>query len=487
MDYEPYLDQGLTSFEDVLNAFTQFKDGGYWVKKIVKKGAFHREIVEGPYKKKEADYEAEEWNSIFRFKNKIVAEVFTFFTLCCDFELDERKKEYLYPEYIWQPPKGIDIFCLIYKTEKAIIKNINDITDSSSQKFFNYAVSNDIGTIEAFQDIIYYNNKNYKSRIAAKILKRICIDYMELKREKKILIEYMINNKLENQFISIPDYIKEFKTSCFNIYLTELKEFFESNQNCRDKIKKFYNEQYQCLPQENLHLKDNAVVLDMYLLLGKRDYQAKIIKIIKHDTFDIVIGNEEQYIKLTDISKCNANLKIKLSKDLKVFTDYYAQEDKKFQEIKNFIGLLFYIARCMGVEKIFYTSNQEIECICDNQGIFLYEEIINLLAGEESIYKKLGFINNRQNSLNDIVKKNKNITVREIMKKEKNDEEEEDLLLDKTIGQISKMYLEGVCNYKYGCTLMDEINKFIYPQIKDNLNYIMILKNKNLKFLRGMF
>jgi hypothetical protein len=33
MDYEPYLDQGLTSFEDVLNDFTQFKEGGYWVKK----------------------------------------------------------------------------------------------------------------------------------------------------------------------------------------------------------------------------------------------------------------------------------------------------------------------------------------------------------------------------------------------------------------------------------------------------------------------
>jgi hypothetical protein len=488
MIYEAYLDQGLTSFEDVLNAFTQFKDGGYWVKKIIKKGGFHREIVEGPYKKKEADYEAEEWNTNFRYGDRIVAEVFTFFTLCCDFELDERKKEYLYPEYIWQPPKGIDIFCLIYKPEKAIIKNINDISDSSSKKFINYAISNDIGTMEVFQDVIYYNSKNYKSRIAAKVLKRICLDYIDLKREKKIFLEYMIDNKLENEFISIPDYIKEFKTSCFSIYLSELKEFFESNENCRDKIKKFYNKQYRCLPQENLHLSDNAIVLDMYLLLSKRDYQAKLIKIVKHDNYDIVIGNEDYYIKLTDINKCNATLKIKLPKDLKVFTDYYAQDDKKFQETKNFIGLLFYIARCMGVEKIFYTSDQQLECICDNQGIFLYEEIISLLAGEESIYKKIGFINNKQDKLDDIIKKNKAITVREVLQKEKNSEEEDDdIFLDKTIGQVAKMYLDGICNYEYGCTLMDEINKFVYPQVKDNLSYILILKNKNLKFLRGMF
>tara|TARA_R110001632_G_scaffold43383_3_gene110193 strand:+ start:1150 stop:2616 length:1467 start_codon:yes stop_codon:yes gene_type:complete len=488
MDYEPYLEQGLTSFEDVLNAFTQFKDGGYWVKKIVKKGSFHREIVEGPYKKKEAEYESEEWNKFFKFEDKIVAEVFTFFTLCCDFELDERKKAYLYPEYIWQPPKGIEIFCLLYKPEKAIIKARKDISDKNTNKFINYALSNDIGTIEVYQDIIYYNTKNYKSLIEAKVLKRICIDYIQLEREKRIFLEYVIDNKLGDELVSIPDYITEFKTSCFTLYLSEFKEFLESNENCRDKIKKFYTKQYKCLPKENLHLSENTIVLDMYLLLSKRDYQAKLIKIAKNDKFSISIGNDDYHIKLDNIEKCTAFLKIKLPKDLIDFTDYYAQGDKKFQETKNFIGLILYIAKCLGIGKIEYNADQQMECICDNQGILLYEELVILLAGEESIYKKLGFINNKQKELDSIIDKNKNITVREVLKKEKNSEDEEDdLFLDKTIGQVSQMYLDGVCNYEYGCTLMDEINKFIYPQLSDVITYSLSLKDKNLKFLRGMF
>ena len=55
----------------------------------------------------------------------------------------------------------------------------------------------------------------------------------------------MIDNKLEDSFISIPDYIREFKKSCFTMYLSEFKEFLESNENCKNKIKKFYDKKYK--------------------------------------------------------------------------------------------------------------------------------------------------------------------------------------------------------------------------------------------------
>lgn len=488
MAYEPYLDQGLTSFQDVLDAFTKFKDGGYWVKKIVKKGGFHREVVEGPFKKDEAEAEANDWYNYFMFQDKITAEVFTFFTLCCDFELDENKKDYLYPEYIWQPPRGIDIFCLLYKPEKAIIKNIQDISDPNSRKFINYAKSNNINTIQVFDDLIFYNSKNFKSRIAARVLRKISIDYISLKKEKDILLEYVINNKLSNDFISIPDYITEFKRSCYNTYLGELKEIAEQKGNCNKKIKSLFDKLYKCLPQENFHLNEKDIQLNFYLLLSNRDYEAKIIKLIKHEYYDIVIGNEETFISITDINKCKANLRVNLPRDLKDFTDFFAQEDKKFQQLKNFLGLILYMAKCIGVEQITYNPDQRIKCICDNSGVLLYEEVINLLANKESIYKKVGFINTKEKELNTIINDNKKMTLGEILKIEKeDDEEEEDTFYDKTLEEIANLYLDGICMYEYGCQIMDEINKFIYPKIKDLMKYELKIKNKNLKFFRKMF
>ena len=479
MSYEPYLDQGLTSFEDIINAFTKFKDGGYWVKKIVKKGGFHREIVEGPYKKLEAENEARDWNQFFKFKDLIVAEIFTFFTLCCDFELDIRKKEYFYTEHIWQPPEGTDMFCLIYKPENAIIKKSININD----KVYNYVKSNDIASIEVYNETIFYNSHNYKSRVKAQVLKRICLDYISLQREKEILLNYMINNKLENNFISIPNYITEFKNSCFSIYLSQFKEFIEDNTSCKNKIKKFYDKNYKCLPKENLHLDNNDIVLHIYLLLSKRDYQAKLIKIKKHHSYEIIIGDDEYYIKLTDIEKCNAILKIALPKSLEDFTNNYAQGDKKFQEVKNFIGLILYIAKCLGIDKIEYNSDQQLACICSNEGIFLYEEIISLLARKDSFYKKLGFINSKEKELEEIINNHRDMLTRQVLEKE----DEEDLFLDKTISEVAEDYLNGICNFEYGCYLLDKINKFIYPKIKNYLNYTLLMKDKNLKSLRSMF
>ncbi len=83
MDYEPYLNKGLTSFQDVIKAFNLYKDGGFWIKKLIHGSGFIREITEGPYKKKEANELAKEWNMIFKYKNFITANVYNFYDLCC--------------------------------------------------------------------------------------------------------------------------------------------------------------------------------------------------------------------------------------------------------------------------------------------------------------------------------------------------------------------------------------------------------------------
>lgn len=482
MVYEPYLDFGLTSFEDILKAFTQFKDGGYWVKKLVKKGGFYREVVEGPYKKKEAEKEAEDWKDYFQYKGKLTAEVYTFFTLCCDFEIDKSKKDYLYEEYTWQPPKGIDLFCLIYQPTKILVVNRKELNDPNFQKFYNYAKNENINDIEIYDNIIYYNDKNYKSIIGARVAKRIITDFISLKREKNILLEYLTDNKLANEFIAIPQYLTDYKTSCFSLTLSTFKEYLEIS-NCNKRISNFYDKIYKCLPQENFHFQEEGIRLDFYLLLSNRDYQAKVFRIIKHDSYDLIIGDEENYIKLINISNCNAQLKVRMDKDDEEFIENYAQGDKKFQEIENYIGLLFYIGKCLGIKNITFKADQEVSCICDNNNIMLYQELIYLLADKPSLYQKLGFKNK---GIEEKIAKYRSITVGQLLQKDET-EIENDIFAQKSIQEVAQLYLKDICNYEYGCSLMSEINRNIYSQIKDSMEYSLDLHDKNLKNLRSLF
>ena len=75
----------------------------------------------------------------------------------------------------------------------------------------------------------------------------------------------------------------------------------------------------------------------------------------------------------------------------------------------------------------------------------------------------------------------------DFLNKKKEDDIEEDPFLKNNLQEIANMYLKGICNYEYGCYLMDEINLKIYQQLKSILDYELNLNEKSLIFFRRMF
>ena len=487
MDYEPYLDKGLTSFEDVINTFTRFNKGGFWVKKIVNKGGFFREIVEGPYKKQEADKISYDWSIYFKYKDYITAKVYTFDELCCNFTIDEKKKEFFYEEHIWQPPKGVELFCLINDPQKILVVNKKESKDINFQKFYTYARNNNINSILVYDYLIIFNEVNYKSIIGSKIAKKLIIDYTDRTVELNYLLNYLMNDEDINDFVSIPQYLREYKKNCYLIYLSYFRELSEI-EKFSVRLNKFYNKLKNCLPRENFKLVDNDIEFNFYLILTNRDYQAKIFKLMKkEEDYILSIGNDEYFIRMIISKDLQARLEINLNKDFKEFNEMYAQGDKKFQKINNLLALIFYLAKCLGVKKILYKADQLTECICDSQGVMLYEEIINLLANQKSIYQQLGFFNSDNKKVIEKIKSFQYIKVKDFLTKKIEDQEEVDPFMEKNLREVAQLYLKGICNYEYGCYLMEKINLRVYEEIKNMLNYILNLNNKDLKFFRKMF
>jgi len=487
MDYEPYLEKGLTSFEDTLNAFTLFKEGGYWVKKIVNKGGFFREIVEGPYKKKEAEDLAKDWKNYFKYKDQTTAQVFDFYKLCCNFELDNNKKAIFYEEHIWQPPKGIELFCLTREPEKIAVIEKKNTNNTSFEKFYTYTYNNEIRNKEILGYLVFYNERNFKSIIAARVAIRLIKEFVNMPVERDAYIEYLVSDKIVNDFLTIPEYLKEFKKTCFIVYLSTFREFSEI-KNINTRLDKFYKKLFNCLPRENFHLDVENIGMDFYLILNKRDYQAKIMKLEKKDkNYILSMGDEDYYIKLVIDKKLQANIEINLGKELENFSDQYTQGDKKFQKINNFMGLFLYLAKCLGVKKINYKADQQVPCVCDDSGTMLYEEIINLLAGKKSIYQSIGFVNKKQSEVDTKISNFQTMLLSDFLNKKNEEEIEEDPFLKNNLKEIANMYLKGICNYEYGCYLMDKINLKIYQQLKSILDYELDLNEKSLIFFRKMF
>lgn len=492
MDYEPYLNKGLTSFQDVIKAFNIYKDGGFWVKKLIHGSGFIREIAEGPYKKKEANEKAKEWNMIFKYKNFVTANVYNFYDLCCKNTIDEEKKKELNEEHIWQPPKGTELFCLIYNPQNIVVKKKDEVGSKSFKQFYSYLANEDISYKDFREYKIFYNKKNYMSIASVTIAKRILTDFEDLNREKDLLLEYLINNKLNSDFIPIPNYLKQFKNSCFVIYLSFFRELLEK-EKCNDRMIKFTNYLSKCLPEENLRFQDNEIRYNFFVLLNNRDINVKKFGLIRRkNNFELSMGDDKNYITLKNINSCSATLEIKLKDGIDYINMYYTQSDDRLRTIKSIMGLFFYLAKCMGISKIHFEANQQIECICNDQGVMLYEEVLALIDNRKSVYKDLGFVNKKVKELNAKLDSLENIKVRELLgipkiEAEDEEEQEEDLFLDKTIKEMVQLYNNKICNIEYDCTIMDKIMKKVYPEIKDFMKYNLDLKSKNLKTIRAMF
>ena len=332
MTYEPYLNKGLITFEDVIDAFNKFEDGGYWVKKIIKGGGFLREIVEGPFNIKDANKNAKEWKKIFKYGNDIkkneIAKVYNFFSLVCYHE--NIKKDYLKIEHIWEPPSGTELFCMLKKPDWIVVKEKYETENKNFKKFYNYVKNFEIIMDSYFDYNIYINSKNYKSIIRYRVAKTLIDDYAFQPLELEEYLKYLMGKNIEKKFISLPLYLKEFNNSCYAIYLN----LFKTIKN----INNFYSKLKNCLPEENIHINNK---LNFYVLIDEKDYKAK----------KIIFDNKEKFIFEDNI--------ILNTLDENLYIEGNINE--------NYLAFILYIAKGLNINNIKYKS-YEINYVFEKVG-----------------------------------------------------------------------------------------------------------------------
>jgi hypothetical protein len=484
MEYEPYLDKGIYNLQSALDVFRTYKSGGYWIKKIDKKGGFHREIIDGPYDKLRAEKETEEWKKFFKFKDLETAKFFTFDELFCKYSYSPELENYLYPEHIWKPPNYMKLFCMISKPEDILVLKINETKGEKFKDFWEYAKTEDINVRKTFDYNIYYNEKNYISIEKSKVAEKIILDYFSNNYEKNILLANLIDDRKIKENITIPQYLLDFKNTCYVIYLNFFKELFEKEKSY--KPEKLYKKLNSCLPSDNFHLQDQNLILHFYLLLHSRDYKVKRFSYYKENNkYYLIIGSFDYNITVK-IIKNNAFLDINLSDketNWAIFLQNYLSNDNNITNLISLSALLCFLCKCLGVKNLSIDTQQSEPCFCDNKDIYVKTEIINLLAGRDSIYKKLGFINKKEKELQKILEDYGNMTIGEFLENEDPDQE----ILSMTLKEAAFNYLYGSCDYDDFCILMKKVEEKIEKQNLKLLDYNINLENQNLKFYRKKF
>ena len=473
MDYQPYLGWGLNNFEDVMNAFTKFKDGGWWIRKIDYKDAFNREITEGPYTEKEAKNKAESWNKFFEFKSLVTAKAYSFKNLMCNSERDSLiLKKHLYEEYIWRPPLGAKLLCILKDDMKILMINpnhrISKLMVRNLEKFKLYVLDNGVNLIEEGDYNIFYKDKNYIAKEQANNLKLLVENFKDSPEELWWLYDkaLKLNNKRGLEPVIIPDYIVNFNKDIKPYNLDFFKNLKGDKISCLLNMLKSSN--------KTILLGKGTLGYKFPFLYDNRDFNIKnfIISYL-NETLDIEIKQGNYNVKLTAPKNRVASLTFNLP--------------YKKNEVFNFklLNLILFICKVLEINEVLLKDN--LRDNCDNLPIYL--NIVRFLAGKNSVYDEIGFTEQNYQKREDVIQEFR-------WKKVGSFFEGEDLFYDKTIGDLARDYLtfqpkrrlfetEEMDQELYVCNLLNKISVKIFDTLKDCcFEYYIDLRKVKLISLR---
>jgi len=478
MDYIPYLNWGMNNFEDVLDAIINFKNGGWWVRKIDFKDGFYREITNGPYEEKKAIKLAKEWNDFFVYKDLTTAKAYSFVDLICyQHSYYKNLNQHLYPEYIWRAPSGSELLCLLnYKKEEKVLMIKKDKEDYNYQKFKLYVLDNGLKliNIEGYQ--IFYKEGDSVAYEQGKKLENLVKDF----KDYPLQIIWLYNKAMDNNIkegsepMLIPQYIKDFKEKN-KIYTLDFFKDLKNNNNNKKKerieklIEKLKNE-------KKIFTLPNIVSYKLPLLYHKKDYHVKNLLISCGKSTDLP---DQRYNKSNDLPdlRSNNDLIIEIKEDkyfiqliipqvsmAKIkFNISYDKESYIFND--KLISLMLYISKSLLVEEVILVDNLKEGC----DGLELYTNIIRFLAEEISIYDEMGFKEENREKRIEIIEKYKTKII---------SQKEDDLFYDKTFGDLSIQYLKGYREYKFVCQILNKMCKDIYKELSPCcLEYLIKLKD----------
>jgi hypothetical protein len=454
MDYQPYLGWGLNNFEDVINTFTKYPDGGWWIKKIDYKDAFHREITEGPYSEEEAKEKAQTWNKFFNFKDITTAKALSFKKLMCKNNIDKEIKDNIYEEYIWKPPKGAELMCLIYQEQKVLLTKKTD--NISFEKFKMYVLEQGIKLINIDDFEIFYKKNDYMALKQANILKQLVEGFKDNLSELWILYNYALNNDNTTTPLYIPEYIKNFNIDDKPYTL----DFFKKFNRCKtreEKIKKLV----ECLKNNKLPL-----------IYDEKDYIIKNIVIsYNKKTFVLEIKNENFFVKLVAPEDKIAKLTFEIPF---INSTVLSKDDELYS--KKTIYLMLFIAKTMSINNIILKDNLKEHCRCAKFDKPIYINILRFIVKQDSIYEEVGFTEQNRGTRDEIIYNFRNKTVGELL-----GDNNENLFYNKTVEELVTDYLDGYCQYEYVCDIIHYITSEINKILKENcLEYFIDLKKVNL-------
>lgn len=435
--YQPYLGWGLNDIEDIIEAFTKYEKGGWWVRKIVYKDAFHREIVFGPYTEENAKKDVREWNEVFKFKGLATAKAYSFTDLICHSKFDyDYLKEYLFEEYIWKPPYGSELFCLVYSEDIVMMLKKSKLNN----KIKTYILEKEIDLLDSGDYEIFYKQKNILARLQAKTLKKLTQDYKDYPREMWNLYNYALNKENRGNPEIIPGYIKDFDIVPRTFNLNYFKKF--KNYSRKDTISKIKTEA-------------KLIGIEKYTLpfiYNREDVDIKNLTLsFKGEKTVFSLKDEENFIELE--GNC-----LKYSLDL-----------FKSKKILNFF---IYLAKVLKYENI-KTKDLLKEYCADYP---LYINIIRFIANRESLLSELGFVEENIDKRKEVISKYQDKNVSDFLPMT-----EEDLFYQKNLKELANDYLDNNLKDKYYCQILNKISIEIYNKYKNCLfEYFLNLEEYNL-------
>ena len=471
MDYQPYLGWGLNSFEDVMDAFTKFKDGGWWIRKIDYKDAFNREITEGPYKEKDAKSKAETWNKFFKFRGITTAKAYSFKDLVCNDKGDRiRLKNHLFEEYIWRPPLGAELLCILRDNMKVLMVDIFSISKRKNielEKFKSYVLDNGVNLLEVDNYNIFYKDKDYMAKEQAKYLKLLVENFKESPEELWWLYDEAL--KLPHcrglEPVITPSYIKNFNRDIRPYNL----DFFKKLKD--NKIEHLLNILKSSKRTFVFQKGKGTLGYKFPFLYDDRDFLVKnfVISYLEK-TLDIEIKQDIYGVKLTAPKGRIASLTFELP---------FGKEKK--DDVFNFklVNLMLFICKVLEINEVMLKDNLKDYCKCEEfNKAPIYLNIIRFLAGRNSIYDEIGFTEQNYSKREEVINEFR-------WKKVGSFFEGEDVLYDMTVGDLARDYLDGMCEFIYVCDLLNKISVKIFDTLKDCcFEYFIDLRKVKLINLR---
>jgi hypothetical protein len=477
MQYQPYLNQGLNNFEDVLLAFTKYSDGGYWVKRIDYKESFYREIADGPFDRKTAEKKSKLWNEFFKYKDYKTAKMYSFKELVCECNSgnNELEKEF-FEEYIWKPPRGASLMCLFTGTVKILMDYEGDKSDSFG-KFEAYVLQVGVSKAEAssrngIKYNIYYLERDADSYYKAMVMKKIVEEYGDQSDSLIWLYDELQNygHKRGVKPFLMPQYLEVGKNMCLPITLDTFKKY-NNLKDCRQKRKIIFEDLKKCVPEYNIELGVSSngganIILNLKFLLNGGDYKIKDFFIAKDEknnfSFGIEYPDNGTSMKIEETSKCNGKIISSVG----------------IERFDRSMNLMLYLAKTLGFTSLSLTDDLKMKC---GGTTLISHNILLYIDDQPSYYHKFGFNETNKEQRMEKIKPFQEKMVGSFL------EEDDEIFEGKDLKELVYDYLHGMDKYAYICEILSRVTEKIKVELDeccmkhiihlDNLNWDDMLEN----------